>query len=388
MICRVSSRTTHAGDVFDPARANEVTSYPDRPLGPRVIGHWPVLDELGDQHTVWPFATWARYLEVPSQEWPDAVGPRGADDRAAIFHFNVRLHPADRRLTDAEWTTVIHHLAHTAGITTSNGGGEYRWMAIRTAPGQADFIANLINDSDGTWARPPHQLHQRLHSASRDCETRLRLIPAAPDPGRHPADVAVHQDRERGITITVHTHRTQVMADVEEAGFTLQDDQRYILPTGTPTDEAKRRAAALVGNLRSGGVSVLLDPDLYHDAEGTLGAGAVPTGTALLTGQITHARRPAQLAGLISAITDDRLGDLPRLRRFAETAAAWAGARTGPVAGDAEHRLEWIARRLHGIEEDLHTVAQILTEPPATPRHAAGSPPPVAGNLPPGPPRR
>ena len=374
MICFVTDRTTHADYLYDATVGCGENTRPDRPLGRQVIGHWPVLDELSDQHNVWPAENWIRYLEVPLQDWPDAVGPRGNDDRAAIFHFLVHPHPADRILTDAEWTAIVHHLACAAGITTSNGDGEYRWVAVRTAPRQVEFIANLINDSDGTWAPVPEQLRERTLSAVRDCETQLGLVGARPEPAFRVSDVAVHRDRKRGITVTVHTHRTQVIADVEDAGFTIQNDQRYVLPAGTPPDEAKQRAAELVKDLRADGVTVLLDPAVHRDAEGAPCPDVAPTGTASLTGQVPNAHQPAQLAGLISAITDDRLGDLPRLRRFAESAAAWAGARTGPAAGDIEHRMGWIARRLHGIEEDLHDVAQTLTEQPAAPRPAAVPP--------------
>ncbi|MEE4544029.1 hypothetical protein V2S66_18885 [Streptomyces sp. V4-01] len=382
MICSVSTRTTRAGAFFTAALGPD--ARPELPLGERVIGHWPTLDEVfGDRHTVWLAENWVQYFEVPLIEYPFAVGP--GNDRAAVFHLQVRLHPDDRTLTAEDLAMIVQHLAWTAGIIDSDGFGNCRWVAIQSASDRVDLIANLINDSNGTWTHLSRQLHQALADAAHDIEDWMDLESTRPGEGgsRHP-DVTMRLEAERGITVTVHTHRTQVRADVEDAGFTIQDDQTYVLPAGTPTDEAKRRAAELVGALRSIGVSVLLDPDLYQDTEGAPGPDAVPTGTALLTGQITDARRPAQLAGLISAITDDRLGDLPRLRRFAETAAAWAAAQTGPAAGDAEHRLEWIARRLQGIQEDLHGVAQILTEPPATPRHAAGPPPPVAGDMSPG----
>jgi hypothetical protein len=238
-------------------------------------------------------------------------------------------------------------------------------MAMRTSPRHVEFTANLINDSDGTWATVPRQLAQRMLGAVRDCENQLGLVRTGPDPALQAADVTVRLDRERGITVTVHTHRTQVAADVSDAGFDVQDGKRHSLPAGTPTDEAERRVAELMGTLRSRGVRVLLDPALYHGAGGEPGPDAVGTGTASLTAQIAHARQPAQLAGLISALTDDRLGGLPRLRRFAETAAAWAAARTIPGAHDAQHRLEGIARSLNGIEEDLHGVTQMLTGAPA-----------------------
>jgi hypothetical protein len=369
VICRISSRTTHADVLYD-ATVRSGNALLHRPLNEQVIDYWPALDNLSDQHNVWPAEDWIRYLEVPLMQWPDAVGPGGADDRAAVFHFSVRLHPADRIVTDADWATVIHRLAWTAGITTRSGEGAYRWMAMRTSPRQVEFVANLINDSDGTWAAVPRQLGQRMLGAVRDCENQLGLVRTAPDPALQPTDVTVRRDRGRGITVTVHAHRTQVTADVADAGFDVQDGTRHSLPAGTPTEEAER-VAELVGTLRSRGVTILLDPAVRHGAGGEPGPDAVGTGTASLTWRIAQARQPAQLAGLISAVTDDRFGDLPRLRRFAETAAAWAAGRTSPGARDAQHRLEGIARRLHGVEEDLHGVAEMLTGPPAARGNAA-----------------
>jgi hypothetical protein len=91
--------------------------------------------------------------------------------------------------------------------------------------------------------------------------------------------------------------------------------------------------------------------------------------------QITCAHRPPSLADLLAEVSDNRIGELPRLRRFTETAAALAGTQTSPASRDAQHRLEWIARRLYGVEEDLQAVAQILTEPPAAHRHSAATAP-------------
>lgn len=329
MICSVSTRATRAGAFFNAALGPD--ARPELPLGERVIGHWPTLDEFfGDRRTVWPAENWVRYIEVPLVEYPFAVGP--GNDRAAVLHFQARLHPDDRTLTAEDWAMIVHHLAVTAGIIDSDGFGNCRCVAIQTASDRVDFIANLINYSDGTWTQLPRPLHQTLANAVHDIEDRMDLKSTRPEEGsfRHP-DVTVHLETERRVTVAA-------------------------------------------------------DPAVYLDSEKP--AQQAPPGMAALASQITCTHRPASLASLLNEVTDDRLGDLPRLRRFTETAAALAGTQTGPRSRDAQHRLQRIARRLHGIEEDLHGVAQILTESPATPRYAAGPPPPVAGNLPPIPTRR
>lgn len=371
MICFVSNRTTRAGAFFDTTLAPD--AHPELPLGKKVIGHWPMLDEFSDQHTVWPAENWARYIEVPYLEYPFAAGP--GNDRAAVFHLQARLHPDDRTLTAEDWAMIVHHLAWTAGVTNADGDGPYRWVAIQSTPQRVDFIANLISDDDGTWAQLPRQLHQALKSAAHDIEDWMDLQSTRPGRGdpRRP-DVILTAEAERGITVTVHTHRTQVLADVESAGFTVQDDQLYVLPAGMPTDEAKHRAAGLVETLRADGVTVLVDPAVYRGSGQDAGPQAEPGGRAAVASQIACAHRPASLAGLISEVTDD-LGDLPRLRRFTETAAALADTQTGPASRDAQQRLEWIARRLYSIEEDLRGVAQILTRPPAAPHRSAALPP-------------
>nr|WSX75914.1 hypothetical protein OH826_19895 [Streptomyces sp. NBC_00899] len=342
MICLVSNRTTRAGAFFNTALPPGTRT--GLPLGKKVIGHWPMLDEFSDEHTVWRAENWVRFVEVPLLDYPFAVGP--GNDRAAVFHLQARLHPDDRTLTGEDWASIVRHLAWTAGITNSDGDGPFRWVAIQSRPQRVDLIANLISDEDGTWAQLPRHLNQALRDAAHDIEDWIDLESTRP-----------------GET-----------ADVEDAGFNVQIDQRYILPTGTRSDQAKQRAAERVGTLPSGGASVLVDPALHLDSQGQPGPKAPPVRAARAS-QTACAHQPESLADLIAAVTDERLGDLPRLRRFTETAAAQAGALTVPVAREAQHRLEWIARRLYGMEDDLRGIAQTLTQRPAAPRPATALPP-------------
>jgi hypothetical protein len=365
LICSVSNRAIRAGAFFTTALATD--PRPELPLGAKVVGHWPMLDEFSDQHTA---ENWARFIEVPLIEYPFAVGP--GNDRAAVLRIQARLHPDDRTLTAKDWAMIARHLAWTAGITDADGEGPHRWVAIQSAPQRVDLIANLISDEDGAWAPLPRQLHHALKSAAHDIEDWMDLESTrSGQVGPRQPDVVLTAEAERGITVTVLAHREQVMADVESAGFTVQGDQRYVLPAGTPTDESRRRAVSLVGVLRSDGVSVLVGPGVYRDGEGP-GPEAL-AGVAAVAPLITWAHRPASLASLLTEVSDDRFGDLPRLRRFTETAAALAGTLTGPASRDAQHRLEWIARRLYGIGEDFQAIAQTLTEPPAAPLQAAST---------------
>ncbi|MDT0438704.1 hypothetical protein ABZ439_15345 [Streptomyces sp. NPDC005840] len=90
-----------------------------RPLSPNegptehtVVAHWPGLDYYtpDDEQRTWTFVD----LEDPHLEHPFAASPD--DDRHAILHPDVRLHPDDRELTGTEWFETAHRFARAAGI--------------------------------------------------------------------------------------------------------------------------------------------------------------------------------------------------------------------------------------------------------------------------------
>ncbi|MFD4954061.1 relaxase/mobilization nuclease [Streptomyces sp. NPDC058451] len=175
-----------------------------RPVSPNegltehtVVAQWPGLDYFtpDDEQKTWTSVQWAEHLEGPYLEHPFAAGPD--DDRHAILHLDIRLHPDDRELTGPEWAETAHRLARAAGIeipgATEHG---WRWIAVQTQPGRLDLIANLIH-IDGTWRTPPADILRRLSDETRRIEQDLHLIPvrtgATPRPAIRTVPTAVAQ---------------------------------------------------------------------------------------------------------------------------------------------------------------------------------------------------
>jgi hypothetical protein len=83
----------------------------------------------------------------------------------------------------------------------------------------------------------------------------------------------------------------------------------------------------------------------------------------------------AQLAAIISQLADERTGPLATVRGLIEHTAHQAARQPGAAGADTAHRLELIARRLYGIQQDLDTAATHLNAPT---RPRTGSPVPPA----------
>ncbi|MFF8918304.1 relaxase/mobilization nuclease [Streptomyces sp. NPDC015032] len=144
-----------------------------------IVAHWPGLDYYtsDDEQKVWTSVQWAEHLEDPYMEHPFAAGPE--DDRHAIFHLDIRLHPDDRELTGPEWAEAAHRLARAAGIEVPGDERGCRWIAVQAQPGRLDLIANLIR-LDGTWNTQPANALRRLPDEARRIEQDLRLTPVQP----------------------------------------------------------------------------------------------------------------------------------------------------------------------------------------------------------------
>ncbi len=186
-------------------RLREQTHMPDEPLAEAlgqtlssseglpqytVVAHWSGLDHFpldGEQKT-WTPLQWAEHLEDPYLQHPFAAGPD--DDRMAILHLDVCLHPDDRELTGPEWAEVAHRLARAAGIEIPGEENGCRWIAVRAQPGRLDLIANLIR-LDGAWQAPPADLLLRLADEARRIEWNLHLIPVRTELAMDPTPTAM-----------------------------------------------------------------------------------------------------------------------------------------------------------------------------------------------------
>ncbi|MGW5868251.1 relaxase/mobilization nuclease [Streptomyces sp. NPDC055239] len=151
-----------------------------------VVAHWPGLDDytLDDEQKIWTSVQWAEHLEDPYLEHPFAASPD--DDRRAILHLDVRLHPEDRQLTGPEWAEVAHRLARAAGIEVPGKEHGCRWIAVQAQPRRLDLIANLIH-LDGAWHALPADILRRLSDVARRIEQDLRLFRVLAGPPLRPA---------------------------------------------------------------------------------------------------------------------------------------------------------------------------------------------------------
>ncbi|WP_075692551.1 relaxase/mobilization nuclease, partial [Streptomyces acidiscabies] len=165
------------GPLFSPAEA----------LGERVlVAHWAGLDDytLHGERKTWSADRWADHLEEPLLENPFAASQD--DDRRAILHLEVRLHPDDRELTGPQWAHVARRFARAAGIEIPGEEDGCHWIAVRARPGRLDLIANMIH-LDGAWHSPPTDVVRRLAQETRSIEQDLRLVPVRSGPTAPPA---------------------------------------------------------------------------------------------------------------------------------------------------------------------------------------------------------
>ncbi|MFI7102747.1 relaxase/mobilization nuclease [Streptomyces sp. NPDC050161] len=86
-----------------------------------------------------------------------------------------------------------------------------------------------------------------------------------------------------------------------------------------------------------------------------------------------------QVAQLLVQLADEHGGPLATARGFVEHAAQRLAGLSQPYGPDAGHRLQWAARRLHGIQQDLDSTATALLEQgrPSTPPAPAPAPVPA-----------
>ncbi|MFD7137030.1 relaxase/mobilization nuclease [Streptomyces sp. NPDC059894] len=185
MIPRLHERTHTPRDPLEEALGRPVS--PNEGLSEyTVVAHWRGLDyfTLDDEQKTWTSLQWAEHLEEALLEHPFAASPD--DDRRAILHLDVRLHPDDRELTGPEWAEVAHRLARAAGIEIPGKESGCRWIAVQAQPGRLDLIANLIH-LDGAWHAPPVDTLRRLAHEARRIEQDLDLVPVRSDSPSRPA---------------------------------------------------------------------------------------------------------------------------------------------------------------------------------------------------------
>jgi hypothetical protein len=98
----------------------------------------------------------------------------------------------------------------------------------------------------------------------------------------------------------------------------------------------------------------------------------VPARTATTRRSATHAAptASAQLASVLAQLADEQAGPLAAVRGLVEHTAHRIARQPSAAGADTAHRLEWIAQRLHAIQQDLDTTAARLAQSPAVPVRA------------------
>ncbi|MFE7889296.1 hypothetical protein [Streptomyces sp. NPDC057412] len=96
--------------------------------------------------------------------------------------------------------------------------------------------------------------------------------------------------------------------------------------------------------------------------------------TARPAPQVGAVGAAAQLAGLLRQLADERTGPLSTVRGLVEHAAHRLAHLPAAYGPDSAHQLGLIARRLHGIQQDLDSLAAALPAAPAPARLAPSAP--------------
>ncbi|MGZ2362100.1 hypothetical protein LRE75_36495 [Streptomyces sp. 372A] len=183
MIIRVNPCTLSPSEPLAEALGRPVSSQ-EGLTDHTVVAHWPGLDYFApfDEQKIWTSAEWAEHLASPTRQRPFVTSPN--DDLRAIWHADVRLHPADRDLNGPEWSEIAHRIARAAGIQRPGDEQGCRWIAVQAQRGRLDLLANLSRP-DGTWAALPHRLLALVTAEGRRIEAELGLISprtGGPDP--------------------------------------------------------------------------------------------------------------------------------------------------------------------------------------------------------------
>ncbi|OAR25082.1 hypothetical protein A8W25_28490 [Streptomyces sp. ERV7] len=213
---------------------------------------------------------WAEHLS-------QAVSLSPARDTACFLHLSVRLHPEDRRLTEAEWSEIAHRLARTAGLAPRADGGPCRWIAVRRQRDRLHLIAGLIRE-DGSLPRTSRRLSHELAQQARIMETEFGLVPARPPAGRQeqviadplvtaeetPAQIA---EKIRQLTDETDGTLAEAWRLAEQAAHRLAErPEIYALRTARQMKWAARRLYGLLQGLDAAAEDLANPPALLRNA--------------------------------------------------------------------------------------------------------------------------
>ncbi|MEU3934475.1 relaxase/mobilization nuclease [Streptomyces sp. NPDC029044] len=273
MIPRLHERTHRPHDPLEEALGRPVS--PNEGLTEHtIIAHSPGLDyfTLDNEQRIWTSVQWAEHLEEPYLEHPFAASPD--DDRRAILHLDIRLHPDDRELTGPEWAEVAQRLARAAGIEIPGKEHGCRWIAVQAQPGRLDLIANLIH-LDGAWHAPPADKLRRLAREARRIEQDLHLIPVRSVPPSRPAVRAALTASAQLATILTQLANEQAGPLAAVRGLVEHTSHRIARQQGAASADTAHRLELIARRLYA------IQQDLDTTADRLVHPGAVPAPDAV-----------------------------------------------------------------------------------------------------------
>ncbi|MFD9841046.1 hypothetical protein [[Kitasatospora] papulosa] len=241
--------------------------------------------------------------------------------------------------TSAEWAEYLADPTWQHPFAASpNGDRRAIWHAdVRLAPADRDLTGP-------EWSEIAHRIARTAGVQRPGDDQGCRWIAVQAQPGR--LDLLANLIRSDG-TWTAQPHRLLALVTAES-----------------------RRIEAELGLIspRTGG------PDL--DSAARFARRATPLADV--------ADGATQLAGLLGQLADENTGPLSTVRGLVEHAAHRLGRLPHVQAQASAHHLELIARRLHGIQQDLDATVAALPTSPAAP--ARPTPPPYQAAVAPVPP--
>ncbi|MFL0025921.1 hypothetical protein ACJBCE_23660 [Streptomyces sp. NBUL23] len=212
------------------------------------------------------------------------------------------------------------------------------WHAdVRLAPDDRDLTGP-------EWSEIAHRIARAAGIQRPGDHQGCRWIAIQAQPGR--LDLLANLCRVDG-TWAEQPHRLHALVTAE--GRRIEADLSLISPRGGPAPDSAARFAARYANPQAN----------VSDAA-------------------------TQLAGLLGQLADENTGPLSTVRGLVEHAAHRLGRLPHSRAHGGAHQLELIARRLHGIQQDLDATATALPTAPAAP--ARPTPPPYRAPAAPAPP--
>ena len=99
--------------------------------------------------------------------------------RGPVWHCSLRNAPADRVLSDVEWTEVVEDLLDRTGLAGRDDPGACRWVAVRHAEDHVHVAVMLVRQDTGRRVHPWRDYY-RAREVCQDAERRFGLTSTAP----------------------------------------------------------------------------------------------------------------------------------------------------------------------------------------------------------------